>query len=383
MPDAINEKVKTLQRVTIIGMALDLALTVAKVVVGIFGNSYALIADGIHSLTDAASDIMVIALAHYAHQKPDSDHPYGHGKFETLGTVVLGSFLIAVAGAMVYDSFDRLLSGESDQVPSWPVLVVAAASILSKEWIYRYTLHYGKKYRSDLIIANAWHSRSDAFSSIIVFVAAAGAMMGYPWLDPIAAALVALMIAKIGGELAWKSAKELVETAVSDEELDNYRKTIESVEGVKDVHYLRGRNVGPDVVIDMHLQVTPKLSISEGHFIGLRASRRLRTDHEHIRDITFHMDAENDGGIDEQLQTYIPLPQRSEVINTLERCWQPWQLDFKVDRVTIHYLRGHLDLEILLTAATPLPDVEQRLRQGLSDVSWLRDLRVWVRPATQ
>lgn len=374
------EKTRILKRITLQGMVLDLLLSGLKVVVGWFGNSYALIVDGIHSLTDAASDVMVVLVAHYAHQAPDSDHPYGHGKIETLGTVALGTLLIAVAGAIAFDSVDRVLQGESQAIPTWPVLLVAGLSIVSKEWIYRYTLHYGRLYRSDLIIANAWHSRSDALSSVIVLVAAAGAMAGYPWLDAVAAGIVAVMIGKIGWDLAWKSAKELVETAVPAEDLARYRTTLEDCEGVRDVHFLRGRSVGGDVVVDMHLRVDPRLTVSEGHHVGLCATNQLRSRHPEISDTTVHVDAEDDGPLEEQVSTYATLPQRAEILQILEALRTSLAVSVRFDRVNLHYLRGHIDIEILIRDELANAEkLEQDLRHALKSFPWHGGIKVWSR----
>ncbi|TNE76114.1 MAG: cation transporter, partial [Gammaproteobacteria bacterium] len=174
-------------RVTIIGMILDAVLGVIKVIAGALFHSQALIVDGIHSFSDVASDLVVLGVMRVSRQEPDDNHPYGHQRIETFGTLLLGSILIAVGAALAWENTLRLVAGEATIVPGWPVLVAAAISVLSKEWIYRYTRHVGERIRSDLIIANAWHSRTDAFSSVVVLVSTAGAMLGYIWLDVLAA----------------------------------------------------------------------------------------------------------------------------------------------------------------------------------------------------
>src|SRR5690606_1252250 len=201
-PDLDKEK-KAATRVTFIGMFLDAFLGIIKVIGGTLFNSQALLVDGIHSFTDVASDWVVLAVMRLSRKEPDADHPYGHQRIETLGTLVLGSILIAVGAALAWENILRLLTGEEQLVPGWPVLVAAAVSVAGKEWIYRYTRHVGMEIRSDLIIANAWHSRTDAFSSVVVLVSTIGAMLGFVWLDVVAAVVIAAIIVHIGWRFTW------------------------------------------------------------------------------------------------------------------------------------------------------------------------------------
>lgn len=379
----LREKQQILARVTLIGMVLDLILSALKVVVGWLGHSHALIADGIHSLSDAASDVMVIVVGRYAHQAPDADHPYGHGKIETLGTVALGSLLIAVAGALAYESLQRVTGDSPPMAPDWPVLVVALLSIVSKEWIFRYTLKYGKRYRSDLIIANAWHSRSDAFSSVVVLFAALGAMLGYPWLDAVGAFIVAVIIAQVGWDLAWKSARQLVEAAVPEEKLKSLAHSVGSVPHLRGVHALRARYVGGDIVVDVHLQVAPKISVSEGHYIGLKVAKTLRQDHPEISDVTFHIDAEEDQPLREQFATADRMPTRqaveSLILERLERLSAKQGRETpQLGQLTLHYLAGHVDIDLVLITDRQPDDLEAGLRMALNQEPWFGSLRVWL-----
>lgn len=222
-------------RVTIIGMILDAVLGIIKVIGGTLFNSQALLVDGIHSFTDVASDWVVLAVMRLSRKEPDADYPYGHQRIETLGTLVLGSILIAVGAALAWENILRLLSGEAQLVPGWPVLVAAAASVAGKEWIYRYTRHVGMKIRSDLIIANAWHSRTDAFSSVVVLVSTIGAMLGFVWLDVVAAVLIAAIIVHIGWKFTWDSVKELVDTGLSEDDTRMLKTIALETDGVRNV----------------------------------------------------------------------------------------------------------------------------------------------------
>lgn len=365
------------QHVTLVGMIIDIILGTLKIIFGLFSHSYALIADGLHSFSDALTDVLVIAITRYSRLEPDEDHPYGHERFETLGTVFLGCLLIAVAGAMAWDSVTRLIAQSAFEIPTWPALVIAALSILAKELIFRYTYHIGKLIKSDLIIANAWHSRTDALSSIVVFIGIAGAMSGFSWLDAAAAVVVAIMIAKVGWDLSWDSIKELVDTAISPEETNELRQFIKQTPGIQNVHDLRSRHMGPDIILDVHLQVRPSISVSEGHQIGLFVTRRLKNEYSHIREVTFHIDAEDDDHNGEHV-TSASLPLRDEVISTLKDKWSDLIKLEDDQNINLHYLNNQISVEIFVDLNDKLPDnLLELLKEQASSIAWLGDLTLW------
>lgn len=372
---------KKAQQVTLIGMIIDIILGSLKIFFGVVSHSYALVADGLHSFSDALTDVLVIAITRYSRLAPDEDHPYGHERFETLGTIFLGCLLIAVAGAMAWDSVTRLIEQVSIELPTWPALVIAAISIVAKELIFRYTMHIGKLIKSDLIIANAWHSRTDALSSIVVFIGIAGAMSGATWLDAAAAVIVAVMIAKVGWDLSWDSIKELVDTALSPEETLELREFIKETPGIRNVHDLRSRHMGPDVILDVHLQVRSSISVSEGHQIGLIVTQRLKDKYEHIRDVTFHIDAEDDDHNGEHV-TSASLPLRAEVIKTLNKTWEGL-LSIDNDRsINLHYLNNKIAVEIFFDSNNDLPDqLQQKLNDASKSITWLGSLKLWYSKA--
>lgn len=378
-----EERQREARRVTLVGSLLDLTLGIAKIITGIFSYSHALIADGIHSLSDLATDFMVILILRMAHQEPDQDHPYGHARFETLGTVMLGGLLIAVAGAMAYDSVGLMLSGEVLKTPTWPALVVAAVSIVSKEWIYRYTLAAGKRLKSDLIIANAWHSRTDAFSSVVVLFGVGGAMLGAPWLDALTAVLVALLVAKIGWDLTWKSVKELVDTALPEDEVRELEQAVMEVDGVLSVHSLKSRLMGGQSLLEMHIQVDSHLSASEGHYIGDTVVRRLKSRFDNIEQIIFHIDTYND---DSQLFCNT-LPLRDEVEQALQSAVDQINPNLRWEELMLHYVNARIELELKVDSFSlkecELSGVElqNRLREALQQHYWFSQLRLWLAPA--
>jgi cation diffusion facilitator family transporter len=368
----LPEERRAASRVTVIGMILDAFLGVIKVVGGALFHSQALIVDGIHSFSDVASDIVVLGVMRVSRQGPDADHPYGHQRIETMGTMVLGSFLIAVGAALAWDNTLRLMAEGSANLPQWPILVAAAVSIASKEWIYRYTRHIGIRIRSDLIIANAWHSRTDAFSSVIVLFSTIGAMLGYVWLDILAAVVISIIIIHIGWKFTWDSVKELVDTGLSPEDTALLKQVAMSIDGVRNVHELRSRRMGHDILLDIHLVVRPEISVSEGHQIGMQVVSAMREQLDNILDINFHIDAEND---EDQPQTSEQLPSRDEIRDRLGRHIKKLPPN---SRLRLHYLRNkvHMELFMEIPETETLPDA-QRISHELGSYPWFGSLRIW------
>ncbi len=273
---SLKQRKKETNRITLWGVAVNFVLSIIKIIGGVFGQSQALLADGIHSLSDLASDGMVLIAVKHAGEDADEDHPYGHARYETLATVALGFLLIAVAAGIAYDAMLRLEQPSEIVEPALFTLISAAISVISKEVLYYATLAVAKKLRSSLLEANAWHHRSDAVSSIIVFIGIAGTYFGYVLLDAIAAMLVALMIGKIGLDLSRQSMQELVDTALEPEMVENIKQTILDIDDVRQLHLLRSRRMGHNALVDVHIQVSPKLSVSEGHHIAERVEKALK-----------------------------------------------------------------------------------------------------------
>lgn len=335
------------RKVTVVGAVVDLVLGVAKVVVGLTSHSQALIADGIHSFSDLITDAMVLVAAKHASREADEDHPYGHARIETVVTVALGAALIAVALGLAYDAIRRLFHPELLLHPGWPALVVAGLSIVAKEGIYHYTMRAARRLRSNLLRANAWHSRTDAISSIIVVIGVAGAMAGLDYLDAVATVGVAIMIAKIGWDLAWHSVRELVDEALDAERVTQIRKAIHEVGGVRDLHLLRTRRMGGDALVDVHIQVDPRLSVSEGHQVSESVRSRLIGAFEEVSDVMVHIDPENDA----VAQPCRRLPLRAELMGKLKQAWSGLPGADRVEKVTLHYLSGAVDVELVLPLA--------------------------------
>ena len=348
-----NPRYLEVRKVTLIGSAVDFLLGVVKILVGLSAHSQALIADGLHSLSDLATDFVVLYAAKHSHREADEDHPYGHGRIETLTTVGLGITLIGVAFGIGYDAARRMNEPELLLAPGMLALAVAFVSVIAKKIIYQYTRNAAVRLRSNMLMANAWHSRSDAISSVVVVIGIGGAMMGYPYLDAVAAIAVAVMIAKIGFDLVRASSKELIDTALEPEVVDAIRKEISKVEGVRALHMLRSRRSGGDALVDLHVQVDPCISVSEGHQIGDTVRRRLLKRIDEVTDVTVHIDPEDDER--ESLSDKLPL--RGDLLRELQRKWTDIE-GVDAEHITLHYLRGKLriDLELPLSVLETVPD---------------------------
>jgi cation diffusion facilitator family transporter len=347
IPASITEdrpRYRETQRVTVVGGIINLLLAIGKIFAGVVGNSQALVADGVHSLSDLATDFLVLFAARHASREADEDHPYGHGRIETAVTVALGVSLILVGAGILFDAVRRLFQPELLLQPGWLALAVAVVSVLAKESLYHYTLRVAKRIRSPMLRANAWHHRSDAVSSLVVIVGVAGTMAGLAYLDAIAAAVVALMIARIGWNLGWQALRELVDTALEADRVHAIRTSILSVDGVLDLHLLRTRRMGADALVDVHVLVDPNLSVSEGHQISEAVRRTLIRDIDEVSDVMVHIDPEDD----QHAPRSVGLPPREEVLRRLQARWRAIPAAEHIQDIRLHYLGGKVYVEAVL-----------------------------------
>ena len=346
MPDEkmnLAERYQITTRVTIVGAVLNFILAVFKIVIGSIGHSHALIVDGIHSFSDLLSDGLVVFAAKKGNQSPDDDHPYGHARIETAFAAVLGGILIAVGIGIVIDALERLTSGEI-VTPESMTIWVALLSVLSKEALYRYTLLYAERLNSPILKANAWHHRSDAISSIVVLVGIAGSMSGVPYLDAAAAVIVSMMIAKIGWEIAKESIEQLVDKGLDPEKVQFISTHITEIPGVRHMHMLRTRQMGAEALLDVHIEVAPQLSVSEGHRISDEVSKELTNEFPDISQVLVHIDPEDD----EEDSSCSHLPLRNEVLVDLEQLWGDIEQSKSIEDVILHYLDGMVSVQIIM-----------------------------------
>ncbi len=370
---ALTERRVKTQQVAIIGAAVNLILAVVKLVVGYLAQSAALMADGVHSLSDLLSDGLVWFAARHAGQAPDAQHPYGHGRFETAATLILGVLLALVAIGITWDALERAWRGENN-VPGILALYAAAFSIAANEALYWYTVVIAKRIHSTLLLANAWHHRSDAISSIVVLAGVAGSLLGWPYLDAVAALIVGLMVGRIGWNLAWDAINELVDTALDADSVKQAHEVILAIDGVLAVHMLRTRRHGHQATADVHVQVAPYLSVSEGHMISQTVEDRLKAAIPAISDVTVHIDPEDD----ERAPPCRDLPLRHEVIQALQQRWPTLP---EPNHIRLHYLSGQIDIEIHLPLQH-FPNIhaahayQDNLRAALADAPKFGQLKV-------
>lgn len=359
------ERQRAMRNTSIVGAAVNLVLTIGKVFFGIVGQSHALIADGIHSLADLSTDLMVWVASRYSTQPADEQHPYGHARIETLFTVALGLVLIATAGGIAWDAAERLLNPDTLMHPSSLVLLVALVSIVANEGLYQYTMIAARRYRSGLLKANAWHHRSDAISSVVVLLGVAGSLMGIGYLDAFAAMVVAFMIARIGWDQGWNSIRELIDTGLDPEQLQSIKRLINNIDGVEGVHMLRTRRMGGSSIVDVHIQVEAFLSVSEGHRISEHVRHILLESNKDIVDVAIHIDPEDD----EQSDPSNRLPLRGEVMRDLRRVWEQ-ELDYiDMDKVILHYLDGRVHIEVFCSKRQP-HDLSERLKEQAASLGY-------------
>ena len=277
-----KQRLREVYKVTIAGSIINVLLLVLKFAAGILGHSAAMIADAIHSLTDFVTDVIVLVFVKLGNKPMDKDHDYGHGKYETLATAIIGISLFAVGMMICWSGLVKTyhaLCGEKLQQPGIVALVAAVLSIVMKEWAYQFTVRTGRKYHSEAVVANAWHHRSDALSSIGTMLGIGGAiLLGDHWavLDPLAAIIVSVFIIKAAWSLVMQSVKELTDASLSEKEEDEILKTASEEEGVGEIHNLRTRRIGNKIAIEMHVRMPGSLSLYAAHEHATAIEQRLK-----------------------------------------------------------------------------------------------------------
>jgi len=283
------ERHEVARRSTLVSVVVNLVLTAVQVVVGVLAHSQALIADGIHSLSDLISDFVVLLANRHSRKEADDDHQYGHHRYETAASLVLGGLLLSVGVGMLWSAINKL--NHHDAIPPvQPVaLYVALGALCAKELLFRYMLAAAERVRSSMLVANAWHARSDAASSLVVALGIVGNLMGYPLLDPVAALIVGLMVTKMGWEFGWDALNDLMDRSVSEEQIARIQEILARTPGVHGVHDLRTRKMGDMIMVDAHLEVDGELSVREGHDIATAARDRVMAKMP-VLDVMTHLD---------------------------------------------------------------------------------------------
>ncbi len=282
------------QRITWISVAVNVLLTAMQVVVGFVANSMALVADAMHTLSDIVADAFVLYANRKGAEAADEAHPYGHGRFETAASLVLGLLLTGTGAGILISAAGRLQSLETLPAVGFAAIWAALATLAAKEGLFRYMLAIAERLRSPMLVANAWHARADALSSLVVAAGIGGSLLGFPFADAAAAIIVGGMIVKAGIGFAWEAMRELMDEGLAAEDVAAIRATLLATPGVIDLHDLRTRRMGHRVLVDAHLQVDGNITVFAGHEIGEDARHRAIAAHPEVLDVLIHLDAEND-----------------------------------------------------------------------------------------
>ena len=359
------------QKVTWISVLVNIALTAAQIGIGLLAHAQSLVADGFHSLSDLVADFMVLLANYHSRHPADESHPYGHHRIETAASLALGLLLAGTGAAILWSAAVRLQ--HLDELPEVAPLALwtALAALAAKEGLFRYMLAVAEKLRSPMLVANAWHARSDAASSLVVAVGLVGSMAGYRFLDPVAAIIVGFMILRMGAKFAYEAVQELVDTALTDDEVERIRATLRATPGVMGLHELRTRRMAHQVLADAHIQVDARISVSEGHRIAEIARKRVLAAHPEVLDVLVHVDAEEDLGAETGAEA-IELPDRAELIAHLRQLLSNGTVPLPVERTLFHYLGNRVEAEIFLPReicadTAQLLAIERRLAERLAN----------------
>lgn len=286
--------------VTLVGSVVNAALTAFKIVAGVIGHSAAMVADGVHSLSDLLSDVVVLVFVRISGKGRDKNHDYGHGKFETFATLIISLMLLVVGANLMSSgiaSSKKILGGESVEAPGMIALWAALLSIVSKEILYRYTALQGRKLDSPMMVANAWHHRSDALSSVGSLLGIGGAILlgdKFVILDPLAGCVISIFIIVMAVRMSIPAIKELLDVSLPDEMEDEIERTAKGVPGVVDLHELKTRREGPGIVLEGHLVLHSDISLEQAHSISKQVERALRDRFGDSTQISLHLEPEND-----------------------------------------------------------------------------------------
>lgn len=276
-------------RSTWVSVAVNLLLSAVQVLAGFFSHSQGLVADGIHSLSDLFADFVVLFAGHHSKKDADADHPYGHQRFETAASMVVGVLLLAVGVGMLWSAVQKLESPDGIPRVHMAAFGVAACALLAKELLFRYMLSAARRVKSSMLVANAWHARSDAASSLVVGLGILGNLAGYPILDPVAALIVGLIICKMGWEFSWSALHDLMDRSADEQEVQSIRQTLLETPGVLGVHDVRTRKMGDMIIVDAHLEVHADIPVKAGHDIAVAARERVMKRHR-VLNLMTHVD---------------------------------------------------------------------------------------------
>ncbi|MFN4238073.1 MAG: cation diffusion facilitator family transporter [Vogesella sp.] len=275
-----------------VSVGVNIVLTAMQLITGLWAGSQALVADALHSLSDLVADFVALLARKHSHKAPDADHQYGHQRYETAASLVLGLLLLAAGCSMLLSAGNKLTGATPLAAVHQAALYAALFTLASKELLFRYMLKIATEVRSSMLVANAWHARADAASSLVVAVGIIGNLAGYTWLDPLAAALVGFMVGRTGWQFAWDALNKLMDRAADDDTVEAIRATLLATPGVQGLHDMRTRHMGDQILVDVHLEIDGELTVYQGHDIAANARARVMAEH-HVLDVMTHIDPVN------------------------------------------------------------------------------------------
>jgi cation diffusion facilitator family transporter len=372
-------RARVIRRITLVAILTNASLALGQVVIGIFAHAFSLVADAAHTFSDLVTDFMVLFAGHHSTEPADLNHPYGHGRIETITSLLLGASLVVVGIGFLWTSGIRLqsMAGQPQLHPA--ALVMALVALLAKEVLFRFTLAASRKLRAPLLEANAWHARSDAASSLVVAIGIGGSLAGYPFLEPLAAAVVGFLIVHMGIRLGWQAIRELIDTGLPEEEIERLRQAIIATPGVIGLHEFRSRRMANRVLCDAHIQVDPRITVSEGHYISVEVARAVRSAHEEVSEVLVHIDTENDEPPDQPAAAGdVPaaaLPTRHATAEALGLLFNDLgglsDNAPLIQRFQMHYIEQGIEVEVFLApgAHVNTADAADALKQRTE--SWL------------
>lgn len=347
------------RRITWVSVGVNVFLTAMQMFVGVVAHSQSLVADAMHTLSDIVADAFVLFANRRSATPADADHPYGHGRYETAASLVLGLLLVGTGVGILLAAAGRLQNLAAVPPVGIAALWAAAVTLAAKEGLFRYMLGVAQRLRSPMLVANAWHARADALSSLVVAAGIGGALLGFNFADGLAAIVVGAMIVKAGGGFAWDALRELIDTGLSEEEVQAIRRTLSGTPGIVDLHELRTRRMAHQALVDAHIRVDARISVSEGHRIAEAARRRVLAAHPQVLDVLVHVDPEDDS--DTRVCSPLYLPERDELHRELCALLELEPAD--IEKAVFHYLGAGIEAEVFL-APTFIADAAQldRLR---------------------
>lgn len=365
-------------KITWLGLIANLILAIAKGFIGFISNSSALIADAGHSFSDLLSDTITIWAVRMSNIPKDKNHPYGHGKFETIGTFFVSIMLIFTGIGVVWHVFNKM---DSPSVPGIIALWMAGIAIAVKEVLFHLTRMVSKSTGSRLLLANAWHHRSDAISSIAALIGIGGSQIGVPLMDPIAGILVGGLIIKTGIDIGYESIKELTDETVEDEIINELGKIMSGIEGVVHYHEMRARKMGPNLLVDLHIQVDSMMSISAAHQVAERVRLNILQKLPAVNEVLVHVDAEDD--FEDEVEMRIPpnivlMRPQKEIERDVKKAINQISEIQGITHIYCHYLKKKLTVQvnIILDSELLIRDAQKIASNARTKIEKIKDIEV-------